>query len=130
MPTPALIDDLGRLEGDILILGVAGKMGPTLARLARRAAPDKRIVGVARFSDEAVRERLHAAEIETIRCDLLERAAVEALPKLPNVVFMAGRKFGTSGQAELTWAMNVLLPATVAETFRASRIVAFSTGCV
>jgi nucleoside-diphosphate-sugar epimerase len=129
-PTLALVEDLHRLEGDILILGVGGKMGPTLARLAKRAAPDKRVVGVARFSEEAVRSRLEGVGIETIRCDLLERAAVEALPKLANVVFMAGRKFGTAGQAELTWAMNVLLPAIVAETFRASRIVAFSTGCV
>jgi nucleoside-diphosphate-sugar epimerase len=129
-PAPTLVEDLHRLEGDILILGVGGKMGPTLARLAKRAAPDKRVVGVARFSEEAVRTRLEGAGIETIRCDLLERASVEALPKLANVVFMAGRKFGTGGQAELTWAMNVLLPAIVAETFRASRIVAFSTGCV
>jgi nucleoside-diphosphate-sugar epimerase len=129
-PSQALVDDLGRVEGDILILGVGGKMGPTLARLARRAAPHKRIVGVARFSDVAVPERLEAAGVETIRCDLLERAAVEALPRLQNVVFMAGRKFGTAGEAELTWAMNVLLPAIVAETFRDARIVAFSTGCV
>jgi nucleoside-diphosphate-sugar epimerase len=130
MPTQALAEDLGRLDGDILILGVGGKMGPTLARLAKRAAPDKRIVGVARFSDGAVPERLEAAGVETIACDLLDRAAALALPRLPNVVFMAGRKFGTAGQAELTWAMNVLLPGVVAETFHDSRIVAFSTGCV
>jgi nucleoside-diphosphate-sugar epimerase len=130
LPTQALVDDLRRLDGDILILGVAGKMGPSLARLARRAAPGKRVVGVARFSEAGVRERLNAAGIETIRCDLLDRGAVEQLPKLANVVFMAGRKFGTAGQAELTWAMNVLLPAIVAEAFREARIVAFSTGCV
>jgi nucleoside-diphosphate-sugar epimerase len=130
MPTPALIADLGRLEGDILILGVGGKMGPTLARLAKRAAPDKRVVGVARFSDAALPERLEAAGVETIRCDLLDRAAALALPRLPNVVFMAGRKFGTAGRSDLTWAMNVLLPAVVAETLRDARIVAFSTGCV
>jgi nucleoside-diphosphate-sugar epimerase len=129
-PTPALIADLRRLDGDILILGVAGKMGPTLARLARQAAPEKRIVGVARFSNAGVRERLEAAGVETIRGDLLDRAAVEQLPRLPNVVFMAGRKFGTAGQPDLTWAMNVLLPAIVAETFREARIAAFSTGCV
>src|SRR5690606_14119397 len=129
-PTQALVDDLRRLEGDILILGVAGKMGPTLARLAKNAAPDKRIVGGAGFRDAAGAGRLEAAGIEPIRCDLLERAAVEALPRLENVVFMAGRKFGTAGDPELTWAMNVLLPAIVAETFHSSRIVAFSTGCV
>jgi nucleoside-diphosphate-sugar epimerase len=130
MPTQALVDDLDRLEGDILILGVGGKMGPTLARLAKRAAPHKRVVGVARFTDAAVPERLEAAGVEAIRCDLLDRAAVEKLPRLPNVVLMAGRKFGTAGRADLTWAMNVLLPAIVAETFREARIVAFSTGCV
>ena len=124
LPTQALVDDLRRLDGDILILGVGGKMGPTLARLAKNAAPDKRIVGVARFSDAAVRDRLDEGGVETIRCNLLERAAVDALPRLANVVFMAGRKFGTGGAPEMTWAMNVLLPAIVAETFHASRIVA------
>jgi nucleoside-diphosphate-sugar epimerase len=129
-PSAALRADLAALVGDIIVLGVGGKMGPTLARLAKRAAPDKRIVGVARFSEQGVQDRLEKAGIETIRCDLLDRAAVEALPRLPNVVFMAGRKFGTSGREDLTWAMNVLVPAIVAETFRESRIVTFSTGCV
>jgi nucleoside-diphosphate-sugar epimerase len=129
-PGAALIEDLAKLEGDILVLGVSGKMGPTLAGLARRAAPDKRIVGVARFRDQGLEERLRRAGIETIRCDLLDRAALEALPDVPNVVFMAGRKFGTTGQEHLTWAMNVLMPALVAERFRGSRLVAFSTGCV
>jgi nucleoside-diphosphate-sugar epimerase len=129
-PGEALVRDLAAVPGDIMLLGVGGKMGPTLARLAKRAAPGKRIVGVARFSDAAVPERLEAAGVETIRCDLLDREAALALPRLPNVVLMAGRKFGTAGRADLTWAMNVLLPAIVAETFRESRIVAFSTGCV
>jgi nucleoside-diphosphate-sugar epimerase len=129
-PTPELTADLARVEGDILILGVAGKMGPTLARLARRAAPGKKVVGVARFSDAAVRQRLHDWDVETIACDLLDRAAIEALPKLPNVIFAAGHKFGASGKPGLTWAMNTWVPALVAETFRASRIVAFSTGNV
>jgi len=129
-PTRALRDDLAALEGDILVLGVGGKMGPTLARLARRAAPEKRIVGVARFSEPGLQARLEQFGIETVACDLLDRAAVEALPRLPNVIFMAGRKFGTAGQQELTWAMNVLVPAIVAEILRESRIVAFSTGCV
>ncbi len=129
-PQPVLVEELAALDGDILVLGVGGKMGPTLARLAKRAAPDKRVLGVARFSEAGVRERLEAAGVETIACDLLERDAVLRLPKLRNVVLMAGRKFGTAGQQELTWAMNVLVPATVAETFRESRIVAFSTGCV
>jgi nucleoside-diphosphate-sugar epimerase len=129
-PGAVLIDDLSRLEGDILVLGVGGKMGPTLARLARRAAPGKRVIGVARFSEKGLEERLRQAGIDTIACDLLDRTALEALPDVANVVFMAGRKFGTTGQEHLTWAMNVLMPALVAERFRSSRIVAFSTGCV
>jgi nucleoside-diphosphate-sugar epimerase len=129
-PSQALIDDLARVEGDIAILGVGGKMGPTLAGLAKRAAPDKRVVGVARFSEPGIREKLARWGVETIACDLLDRAAVAALPKLANVIFMAGRKFGTEGAEELTWAMNVHVPAIVAEAYRASRIVSFSTGCV
>jgi nucleoside-diphosphate-sugar epimerase len=129
-PTPELAADLAKVPGDILILGVAGKMGPTLARLARRAAPDRRIVGVARFSDPSARAALEAAGVETVACDLLDRRAVAALPKLPNVVYMAAMKFGAAGNPALTWAMNVHAPAIVAETFAAARIVAFSTGCV
>ena len=129
-PTPELAADLAKVPGDILVLGVAGKMGPTLARMAKRAAPGKRVVGVARFSDQAVRTGLEQSGIETIACDLLHRRAVEALPRLPNVVYMAAMKFGASGNPALTWAMNVHAPAIVAEVFAASRIVAFSTGCV
>jgi nucleoside-diphosphate-sugar epimerase len=129
-PAPELGMDLNGLSGDILILGVGGKMGPTLARLARRAAPDKRVVGVARFTEPGLREKLEAQGVECIACDLLEREALGHLPKIENVVFMAGRKFGSSGREDLTWAMNVMLPAQVAEAFRASRIVAFSTACV
>jgi nucleoside-diphosphate-sugar epimerase len=126
-PSAALVDDLKRLEGDIIVLGVAGKMGVTLARMAKRAAPGKRVVGVARFSDPKEREKLEAAGVETLTCDLLDREAVARLPKLPNVIYMAGRKFGTEGDQEMTWAMNTLVPAIVAEAFKASRIVAFST---
>lgn len=129
-PSAALIDDLAAVEGGILVLGAGGKMGPTLARLARHAAPDKRVVAAARFSEPGLRERLEGWGIETIACDLLSRGALEALPRLPNVIFMAGHKFGSHADPALTWAMNVHLPALVAETFRASRIVAFSTGCV
>ena len=129
-PSQALVEDLAALDGDIIVLGVGGKMGPTLARLAKRAAPDKRVVGVARFSDAAVKVELEAHGVEAITCDLLDRDAVAALPKLANVVFMAGRKFGSTGSEELTWAMNAYVPAIVAEAFAGSRIVAFSTGCV
>src|SRR5919197_1182265 len=129
-PSEALVGDLAAVPGDIMVLGVGGKMGPTLARLAKRAAPDKRVVGVARFSEKGVREKLTNWGIECIAADLLERKQIEALPKLPNVVFMAGRKFGSSGYEDLTWAMNALVPAMVAEVFAGSRIVAYSTGCV
>ena len=129
-PGDALRAALARVDGDILVLGVGGKLGPTLAGLAKRAAPDKRVVGVARFLDPRVRPKLAAWGIETIECDLLDRHAVAALPRLPNVVFMAGRKFGATGDDDLTWAMNAYVPAIVAETFNEFRIVAFSTGCV
>jgi nucleoside-diphosphate-sugar epimerase len=129
-PTADLVADLARVPGDILVLGVAGKMGPTLARLAKRAAPTKRVVGVARFSDPAVRDELAKHGIETIVCDLLERGSVARLPRLDNVVFMAAMKFGAGSNPALTWAMNVHVPAIVAETFAGARIVAFSTGCV
>src|SRR5262245_44405170 len=93
-PSATLMRELGQVPGDIIILGVGGKVGPTLARLARRAAPEKRIVGVARFSEKGLREKLAGWRVECIEADLLDRAAIAALPKLPNVIFMAGRKFG------------------------------------
>ena len=130
LPTQALVDDLAGLDGDLMILGVAGKMGPTLARLARNAAPAKRVIGVARFSDPSVRARLQGWGIETIAADLLERSAIEALPRVRNIVFAAGHKFGAQGNPGITWAMNTLVPALVADVFRESRIVAFSTGNV
>jgi nucleoside-diphosphate-sugar epimerase len=129
-PSQALIDDLGKVDGDIMVLGVGGKMGPTLAGLARAALPDRRIIGVARFSDPGVREWLEARGIETIHCDLLDDAAIRRLPQIKNIIFMAGRKFGAEGNLALTWAMNSHVPALVAQAFPQSRIVAFSTGCV
>lgn len=127
-PTEALVDDLAAVDGDIMLLGVAGKMGPTLARLARNAAPQKRIIGVARFSEPGLRDELDTYGIETIKADLLDADQVAALPRVGNIIFMAGRKFGSSGNQALTWAMNVHCPSIVASTFRDSRIVAFSTG--
>ena len=129
-PTDTLRAALARVDGDIIVLGVGGKMGPTLAGLAKRAAPDKRVVGVARFTDPRVRGKLAAWGVETIQCDLTDRHAVAGLPRHPNVVFMAGRKFGAVGDDDVTWAMNTYVPAVVAETLHESRIVAFSTGCV
>jgi nucleoside-diphosphate-sugar epimerase len=127
-PPPELREEMKTLEGDILVLGVGGKMGPTLARMAKRAG--KRVIGVARFSEPGLREALEQSGVETVSADLLDRDALERLPKAANVVFMAGRKFGATGDVPLTWAMNVQVPAMVAEVFKASRIVAFSTGCV
>jgi nucleoside-diphosphate-sugar epimerase len=126
-PGAALRTDLASVP-EILVLGVAGKMGPTLARMAKRAG--KRVIGVARFSEKGLREKLEGWGIECLACDLLDRAALERLPRLKHVVFMAGHKFGAAGNTSLTWAMNVGVPYMVAETFRESRIVAFSTACV
>lgn len=133
-PSPALVDDLASIDGDILVLGVGGKMGPTLARMAKRGAPGKRVIGVARFTDPAVRARLEAQGVSTIACDLLDRNALARLPNVRdgvrNVVFMAGHKFGATGNTAFTWAMNVAVPWMVAETFCDCRIVVFSTACV
>jgi len=129
-PNQQVIADFGGLEGDLIILGVGGKIGPTLARLAKRSAPDKRIIGVARFSEKGLRKKLTDWGVECIEADLLDRKQIEALPKPANVIFMAGRKFGATGNEDLTWAMNAYVPAMVAEAFACSRIVAYSTGCV
>jgi nucleoside-diphosphate-sugar epimerase len=129
-PSPQLVQSLQDVPGDILVLGVGGKMGPTLARMAKRADPARRVIGVARFSEPGLREQLQQAGIECIAADLLSRDAVAGLPDAPNVVFMAGRKFGSTGSEWLTWAMNAHVPALVAERYARSRIVAFSTACV
>ncbi len=129
-PSPALVNTLAAVPGDIMVLGVGGKMGPTLARMAKRAAPGKKVIGVARFSEAGLRQRLEGQGIECIEADLLSREAIAALPQVDNIVFMAGRKFGSTGSEWLTWAMNAHVPALVAERFRSSRIVAFSTACV
>jgi len=129
-PSAGLMADLAKVPGDIMVLGVGGKMGPTLARMAKRAARDRRVIGVARFSEAGLREKLEAHGIDCIAADLLSREALAALPDVPNIVFMAGRKFGSQGSEWLTWAMNAHVPALVAERFHAARIVAFSTACV
>ena len=129
-PSPELARALQQAPGDILVLGVGGKMGPTLARMAKRADPGRKVIGVARFSEPGLREKLEAAGVQCIAADLLSREALAALPDAPNVVFMAGRKFGSTGSEWLTWAMNAHVPALVAERYAASRIVAFSTACV
>ena len=133
-PPDYLIASMRELDGDLIVLGVGGKMGPTLARMAKRAfdaaGRRNRVIGVARFSDPRQRAALEACGVETIRCDLLNDAEVDQLPDAGNVVFMAGRKFGSTGFESLTWAMNSYVPALVSRRFGKSRIVAFSTGNV
>jgi nucleoside-diphosphate-sugar epimerase len=133
-PTPRAVEALASLQGDLMLLGVGGKMGPTLARMARRASDQaggrRRIIGVARFSDSGMEAKLHAAGVETIRSDLLDKDQLARLPKVPNVLAMLGMKFGSTGQESQTWAVNCLLPAYICEAFPESRIVAFSTGNV
>jgi nucleoside-diphosphate-sugar epimerase len=117
--------------GDVIILGAGGKMGPTLARMVKRASPDnRRVMAVSRWSSKAAEQALNEAGVETIGCDLLDRDAVAKLPDAPNVIFMAGQKFGTSGAPAMTWAMNTIVPTNCAERYKSSRIVAFSTGNV
>ncbi|HXF26247.1 MAG TPA: NAD(P)-dependent oxidoreductase [Bryobacteraceae bacterium] len=133
-PTEADSAALAAMEGDLLLLGAGGKMGPSLARLARRSAGkagiSKRIIAVARFTNNHLIAQLESSGIETLSCDLLDPGILAALPDAPNVVFMAARKFGTTGAEHLTWAMNTYLPGLVAERYRESRIVTFSTGNV
>ncbi|GGF86080.1 epimerase [Paenibacillus aceti] len=131
-PSEALIQDLSTVTGDILILGVGGKMGPSLARLAlnavREGGLNKRIIGVSRFSNEEARRELEEAGIETISCDLLNDDELMKLPHADNIIYMAGNKFGTTGREHFTWGMNTYLPGRVAEKYKDSRIVVFSSG--
>ena len=133
-PTDEVIEAITVLEGDILILGVGGKMGPTLAQQAKRAIDcagiTKKVIGVSRFSTTRLQEDLQEAGIETITADLLSEDCLQNLPDTENVILMAGRKFGSTGNEHLTWAMNSYMPGRVAEKFRDSRLVVFSTGNV
>lgn len=133
-PSAALLEELARLDGDIMLLGVGGKMGPSLARLAvnaiREAGLDKKVIGVSRFSNEALKQELIEAGVEVIAADLSDDSALRALPDTKNILYMAGNKFGTTGNEHFTWMMNAYLPGRVAERFRDSRIVVFSTGNV
>lgn len=130
-PRAETIAALEACPGDVIILGAGGKMGPTLARMAARARPDaRRVIAVSRWSSGGAERALNDEGIETIRCDLLDPDAVARLPDAPNVIFMAGQKFGTSDAPAMTWAMNTVVPANCAHRYRDSRIVAFSTGNV
>jgi len=133
-PSDALITDIAGIDGDIILLGVGGKMGPSMARLAKQAIEKvgvvKRVIGVSRFSDGNLQAELEADGIETISADLLNENQLSSLPDVENVLYLAGTKFGTTGKEAFTWAMNSYLPGRVAEKYRNSRIVAFSTGNV
>lgn len=133
-PTEGVIDTVGRLKGDVIVLGVGGKMGPSLARMLRRGADaageSRRVIGVSRFSSPELPRQLDGWGIETIAADLLDSEALARLPNVPNVVYMAGMKFGSTGQQARTWAMNAVLPADVCRKYRGAKIVAFSTGNV
>ncbi len=133
-PSLELIEDLKLVDGDILILGVGGKMGPTLAKMTKRAIDqaglEKRVIGVSRFSSDSLKIELEDFGIETIAVDLLNDEQLQSLPDVKNIIFMAGNKFGTAGNEHFTWAMNAYLPGRIADKFKNSRIVAFSSGNV
>ncbi|MGH9339637.1 MAG: NAD-dependent epimerase/dehydratase family protein [Acidobacteriota bacterium] len=133
-PYPEDIEVAGRLGGDVLVLGAAGKMGPTLVHRVRKALSSagskSRVYAVSRFTDAEQKELLDSAGVKTVVADLLDEEALKSLPDCPYVIYMAGRKFGSSSREDLTWAMNAYLPGRVADRFKSSRIVAFSTGNV
>ena len=133
-PSEALVADMTKLDGDILILGVGGKMGPGIAKLAKTAVDlarvKKKIIGVARFSEAGLQQELEQQGIKTVEADLLQDDQLQSLPDAANVLYLAGTKFGTTGKESLTWAMNAYLPGRVAEKYKHSRIVVFSTGNV
>jgi dTDP-4-dehydrorhamnose reductase len=133
-PTPSVVDALRNAPGDVIVLGAGGKMGPSLTTMVRRAADrlgdGRTVIAVSRFSSAAAAERLERAGVKIVRAELGDRDAVTALPDAPNVIYMAGQKFGTRDLPSRTWAVNTLVPAMVAERYATSRIVAFSTGNV
>jgi nucleoside-diphosphate-sugar epimerase len=129
-PTEATKKVVAGLTGDIVVLGAGGKMGPTLAMMLKKASPNKKIFAVSRFSDKAARSRIEQAQIETIDADLLDESHYHKLPNVENVFYLAGMKFGSAGNQPLTWAMNSYMPALVAQHYRDSQIVAYSTGNV
>jgi len=133
-PGSGTIDMFSKLEGDLIFLGVSGKIGQSLARMAKRACDEggvkKRIIGVSKFADKEAQKKIEKYGIETIRGDLLDTEFTKSLPDIRNVFFLAGMKFGSTSNLAMTWAVNSYLPAIIADHFRKSRIVAFSTGCV
>ncbi|WP_231612457.1 NAD-dependent epimerase/dehydratase family protein [Novipirellula galeiformis] len=133
-PTDAVISTMLHLSGDIIVLGAGGKIGPSIARMAKRASDQaetpRRIIAISRFSDSASRKRLEEFGVETVQADLLDTEKLADLPDAENILYLAGHKFGVSDDPSLTWAMNSFLPGTVMQRYRDSRVVAYSTGCV
>ena len=133
-PGEALVQMMKRLDGDIVILGIGGKMGLTLGRMAAEAVKlsgkQRRVIGVSRFSDQTARQWLEDNGVETICCDLLDADAVASLPDAANVIFMVGRKFGTAGSEAMTWGVNMVTSANAARRYAKRNMVVFSTGCV
>ncbi len=133
-PTPGVIETMQKLKGDVIVLGGGGKMGPSLARMIKRASEaanvQRRVIGVSRFSAGGIERQLRQWGISTLPADLMDREELKRLPDVENVIYMAGMKFGSSGNEPTTWAMNSYLPGMVCERFAHSRIVAFSTGNV
>jgi len=131
-PSSGAVEALAKVDGDVLVLGAGGKMGPSLARMTKRASDEagikRRIIAVSRFASGSQQEQLSSWEIETIPCDLLSEDQLQKLPDAENVIFMAGMKFGSTGNESLTWAMNVYMPGRVFEKYRDSRLVVFSSG--
>jgi uncharacterized protein YbjT (DUF2867 family) len=131
-PSQSVVEALGRLQGDIMLLGASGKIGPSLARMAKRASDaaggGRKIIAVATFANPDQKAQMEALGIQAIKCDLLDRTQLDALPDAPNVIFMVGMKFGATGQEALTWALNSYLPGNVCERYASSRILAYSTG--
>ena len=131
-PTAEVIDMMARCDSDLVMLGVGGKMGPTMARMARRAMDEagvqRRVIGVSRFSHPDVREKLEAWGVETISCDLVQREQVCSLPDAGYVIHLAGFKFGASQSPEQLWATNCQVPLLVSNRYQDTPIVAFSTG--
>jgi len=137
-PAEAVKKIIAGLSGDIVVLGAGGKMGPTLVMMLKKASPGKKIYAVSRFSDKAVRNRIEqhrkasltGAQVETIEADLLDESQYRKLPDVENVFYLAGMKFGSTGNQPLTWAMNSYVPTLVAQHYKNSRIVTYSTGNV
>ncbi|GAA4320123.1 epimerase [Compostibacter hankyongensis] len=133
-PSDALIADMAALEGDLVILGAGGKIGPSLARLAKqaidRSGAPRKVTAISRFSEPGLKAALEKDGIETHAADLMNEAALQALPYAQNVLYLAGTKFGTTGKEPFTWAMNTYLPGRVAERYKEARVVVYSTGNV